>query len=259
MGTGTNREVRPQIPETQLIYPRRETGGPTQEACPEPFPIRNEYDSPASRAYELVEQERARIARDLHAGAGQALTAILLNLDILNGFSEAMPAPARDTITRLQLLADSALAEVRAVSHRLHPPDWQSLTAADAILQVLYQTGAQACFAQTEIRIDLLPKEPAHRTKIALYRCAQECISNVIRHSGATRLEVTLCAEGPSVNLTVRDNGKGMASTPVMPGGIGLSAIREHALSAGGSCQILTGPTGTTITLSMPLTGDESA
>src|ERR1700710_343471 len=77
-----------------------------------------------------LERERSRIARELHAGAGQPLAGIKLHLELLDECTSAIPesadtAAARATIGRLQTLADQALSQVRAVSHRLHPPEWQ--------------------------------------------------------------------------------------------------------------------------------------
>lgn len=203
-----------------------------------------------------LERERARIARELHAGAGQPLAGIKLNLEILAGAAGSLPPGAREAMTRLQNLAESALAEVRAVSHRLHPPDWMALTTAQAIRNLLSDMGAETCFRETRFDIRELPIEPGHSVRLALYRCAQESISNVIRHSGATRLELSLIPDGDQVTLIVIDNGKGMADRGSSGPGMGLSAIREHVAAAGGKCTINSGLDGTKVLVTIPFPED---
>jgi signal transduction histidine kinase len=88
-----------------------------------------------------LERERSRIARDLHAGAGQPLAGIKLNLDMLDDCAASLPAAGRDALNRLRALTDQALQQVRAVSHNLHPPEWQGLTTADAIRHLVRSSG----------------------------------------------------------------------------------------------------------------------
>ena len=82
---------------------------------------------------EHLETERSRIARDLHAGAGQPLAGIILNLELLDGMEGSSSPEIKDVVGRLRYLAAQALDQVRAASHRLHPPDWQRLTLAAAL------------------------------------------------------------------------------------------------------------------------------
>jgi signal transduction histidine kinase len=175
-----------------------------------------------------------------------------LNLEILEGCLLSVPPPARQALQRLHLLAESALGEVRAVSHQLHPPDWQTLTTAQALRRLLAEFGAEACFAETVIQIEDLRVEPDHSVKTALYRCAQECIGNVIRHSGATRLEVSLASIGNAVELRVGDNGTGFNHSAQSSGGLGIAAVHTYASVSGGTCNIRSGDTGTIITLTVP-------
>jgi signal transduction histidine kinase len=207
-----------------------------------------------------LERERSRIARELHAGAGQPLAGIKLNLEMLDDCAAALPEAGREALARLQTLAEQALEQIRAVSHRLHPPDWQGLTTEDALRYLVQSSGLMA---RLEVEMDIrpLPAEPSHAVKIAIYRCAQECISNVARHSGATRFSLSLAlihaANGPMVELRLEDNGRGFppgassAST-----GIGLVAMREHTRALGGICAISSGGEGVGIRVQFPLTGE---
>jgi two-component system NarL family sensor kinase len=203
--------------------------------------------------FQDLEQERSRLARELHAGAGQSLAAMKLNLDILDEcLPPSAPPPAREALGRLSRLADSALSEVRAVSHLLHPPDWQLLTTVQALRRLLSEMGAEACFPETSIQLQDLPLEPDHSAKIALYRCAQECIGNVIRHSGATRLEVSLVSTGNAVELKVGDNGTGFDCSVQRSGGLGIAYLHSYASAIGGRCAIESSDTGTIITFTVP-------
>src|ERR1700685_3687653 len=88
-----------------------------------------------------LERERSRIARELHAGAGQPLAGINLNLEMLDDCAAALPQAGREALARLQTLAEQALQQVRAVSHNLHPPDWQGLTIEDALSSLIQSSG----------------------------------------------------------------------------------------------------------------------
>ena len=211
-----------------------------------------------------LERERSRIARELHAGAGQPLAGIKLNLEMLGDACASMPGPAREALSRLTVLTDAALDQVRAVSHRLHPPEWQNLTTERALRGLVEGSGLAQRF-ETLIDIGRLPKEPGHAAKVALYRCAQECIANIFRHSQASRVEFQLRAEGDMARLRVSDNGKGIAAGSG-DSGIGLRAMRDHVALLGGAVVVDSashngafsdsGQQGTTITVSVPLVND---
>jgi signal transduction histidine kinase len=203
-----------------------------------------------------LERERSRIARELHAGAGQPLAGIKLNLEMLDDYAAVLPQAGRDALARLQTLASQALEQVRAVSHSLHPPDWQGLTTGDALRYLLRSSGLTG---RLEVEIDIrpLPVEPSHTVKIAIYRCAQECISNVVRHSGAARFALSLIPLGQMVELRLEDDGRGFpqehsGGNP----GIGLRAIREHTLALGGVCRVSSGGDGVRIRIQLPVAAD---
>jgi signal transduction histidine kinase len=211
---------------------------------------------PHSSVLDEIEKERARIARELHAGAGQPLASIKANLDLLEAWSKSMPEEVRQTIVRLNHLAEAALAQVRAVSHRLHPPDWQELSLAEALQSLVDESGVTGKL-EAEVNLGPLPIEPPQSAKVVLYRCAQECVSNVLRHSGATRFSLVLSEGECMVHMAILDNGTGIPEDArAGGGGIGLTSIREHAGAAGGILRISSGSEGTAIEISLPLTED---
>jgi signal transduction histidine kinase len=199
-----------------------------------------------------LERERSRIARDLHAGAGQPLAGIKMNLEMLDDCFAAMPPQGREALARLQTLTQQALEQVRAVSHSLHPPAWQNLTTGEAMRNLIEMSGL-ASRLDVRLNLESLSGEPPHATKIAIYRCAQECISNITRHSGATRLTISLGERGSMIELRIEDNGSGFDHA--IPGeGIGLQALQEHASTLGGTCEVASSPTGTDVVIRLPLT-----
>jgi signal transduction histidine kinase len=205
-----------------------------------------------------LERERSRIARELHAGAGQPLAGIKIHLEILEECASAINDfpkgdSMRTTIGRLQTLAEQALGQVRAVSHRLHPPAWQEMTLNEA-LETLADSSGLAGRKLTK-SLPALEEEPAHAVKVQIYRCAQECISNIVRHSGATETSIALRAEDANVVLTVTDNGHGF-DTGADSSGIGLKAIAENAQSLGGTARITSSAAGTRIVVKIPRAAD---
>jgi signal transduction histidine kinase len=201
-----------------------------------------------------LERERSRIARELHAGAGQPLAGIKMNLEMLDDCFAALPPRGREALARLQTLAQQAFEQVRAVSHSLHPPAWQNLTTGEA-LRNLFELSGLASRLDVRLNLEPLSVEPPHATKIAIYRCAQECISNIMRHSGATGLTISLGARGSMIELRIEDNGSGF--DPAIPGkGIGLEALHDHASALGGTCEVASGPNGTTVVIKLPMTED---
>jgi signal transduction histidine kinase len=202
-----------------------------------------------------LERERSRIARELHAGAGQPLAGIKMNLEMLDACSEGLPPAGRETLARLQTLAEQALEQVRAVSHRLYPPDWQLLSVEEAIRGLVAATGL-AERIQVHLDIADFPAQPSHAVKIAIYRCAQECISNILRHSEATELGIALSCGAGTVQLLVKDNGRGLTSAGAPSAGMGLAALREHAAALGGSCKLSSAHSGLTVTVEFPMDAD---
>ena len=161
---------------------------------------------------------------------------------------------ARGSIGRL---AGEALEQVRGISRRLHPPEWQRLRLEAAVQQLWDNSGIPQNF-EASLRIEPLPSEPEHEVKVLVYRAVQEAVANLARHSQATRVEMVLEARDERVVVSIQDNGVGFDTTRLFNApasvaqGIGLRSIREQAASLGGRLEIASSPGGTRLELSVP-------
>lgn len=204
-----------------------------------------------------LELERQRLGRELHTGVGQLLAAIRMQLEVI---AAQLPGPSplvQQALVHISNLAADALEQVRTVSKRLHPPEWQRLTLEAALRQLWEASGVPQRFEAT---LELLPlaQEPALEVKVLLYRAAQEALSNLMRHAQATRVTITLEPGELGVALVVRDDGVGfdfaalLAAPASIAAGIGLRSIRDQALAVGGKLEIASGPSGTKLEVTAP-------
>jgi len=210
------------------------------------------------KVIQQMELERRRLGRELHTGAGQALAAIRIQLELI---AKELPEPTQrvqQALDRIGTLAGNTLEQVRSISRRLHPPEWQRLTLADALRQLWNLSGMSDRFEAT-LQIDPMPTDPDLEVKVLLYRTAQEGLSNLIRHAKATRVTTSLECAGERLTLTIRDNGVGFDVKRILNGpvevgsGIGLRSVREQAEAVGGTMAIESGPSGTTLIVSVAI------
>jgi two-component system, NarL family, sensor histidine kinase UhpB len=192
------------------------------------------------------EAERVGIARDLHDEVGQVLTGVLLHLDSI---AESAPAH-RDEIDDAKQSVRRALDEVRRISSELRPEMLEHLGLVSALTE-LTTTFSRVSGIRVERQFDQsLPKlEPD--AELAVYRIAQESLTNVARHAQATRVTVTLEQGFDSVVLRVVDDGRGFARNPEEHGG--LHSMRERALLIGAALAIKeASPNGVEVRLEVP-------
>jgi signal transduction histidine kinase len=207
-------------------------------------------------AVHQIEMERQRLGRELHTGVGQMLAAIHLHLEVISTALPSPPAIVAQALDRIATLTADSLEQVRDVSRRLHPPEWQRLTLESAVRQLWEISGVPQRF-DASLQIHPLPWEPALEAKILIYRGLQEALSNLARHSRATRVEAILQVSGGQLVLSIRDNGVGFdaqrasSAPPSLASGIGLRSIRETAQELGGKLEVQSGPDGTKLVVSV--------
>ena len=193
------------------------------------------------------EEERRRLARDLHDEVNQALTAILLRLEALG---HAAPG-AQDEIAELKRLVNQAMAELLHLARQLRPTalDDHGLVPAleSQLRRFSAQTGVQAKLS-TSGNTDTLDSDK----EIVIYRVAQEALSNVAQHASARHVDLELSSNGHGVELKVRDDGRGF-DTGSEHDSLGLSGMSERARLLGGYLQVDSDPgAGTALTLKVP-------
>lgn len=200
------------------------------------------------------EEQRARIARELHDELGQALTALNMDLHWLRGQWPQAPQTVRNRLTSMADLVNTTLGAVRRICADLRPAVLDDLGLIAAI-----EWQARDFQARTDIRCRLvLPRSRVAlvgERATAVFRILQESLTNVARHAQASQVRITVQVRGSTLVLKVADNGVGLPSAPgnSMPT-FGLAGMRERALRWGGELEIAGRPgKGTVVLLEMPL------
>lgn len=168
------------------------------------------------------EDERRRIARELHDEAGQALTAVKIELD-LDGHKDAGTKVGR------------ALAQVRDLSNLLRPSALDDL-GLNAALRALAADVSERSRIRVDLDIEVGSRTFSPEVEVVLYRVVQEALTNIVRHARATWVRAQLAMRGPDVMLTVEDDGQGLRSGSEPK--LGLLGMQERVTAAGGTLTI---------------------
>ena len=206
----------------------------------------------------VQDEERRRIARELHDSLGQDLTAAKITLDMLAQESKLDSKHLRDA----RVLVDRCICDTRTLSHLLHPPlldEAGFLSAAKWYVDGFGQRSGISTKLDLPTHIDRLPR----RTEIALFRILQEALTNVHRHSGSRAVHVWVTTDDQSVVLKVQDFGKGIPREIVdrfwKTGnvGVGLAGIRERLKELSGRLELDSDVQGTVLQATIPVTGPD--
>jgi signal transduction histidine kinase len=189
-------------------------------------------------------EERQRLARELHDSVSQALYGIALGARTAHTLLDRDPAAAREPVEYILSLAETGLAEMRALIFELRPESLESegLTAAlrKQVEALQARHGTEVAFVPCEEPDVPLP------VKEAVYRIAQEALTNVFKHSRATEVAVSLRSASGGLELEVADNGRGFDPAGEYPGHLGLRSMTERAENLGGRLRITSRPGGGT-------------
>lgn len=204
----------------------------------------------AAQVINASDDERARIARELHDSTAQSLSA--LEMMATAALNEPKGASV-DRLRTMQEIAKQALVEVRTLSHTMHPRVLDDLGLVAAVEHLARRTREQ-----TEIRVWVTSSDQGTVPRViasVLYRVAQEAVSNAVRHAKATDLNIAINIDERDVSLDVRDNGRGfdVDAAETSMSGLGLFSMRERLGLVDGSLTILsrTG-VGTTLRAVVP-------
>jgi two-component system sensor histidine kinase UhpB len=201
-----------------------------------------------SAALQAQEQERARVARDLHDEVNQSLTGLLLRLEAARA---AAPPGLAEELDETKALANQAMRELLSLARQLRPTALDDLGLVAATAGQVEQLGRGEM--ETEFGAEGDFSDLSDDAQLVVYRVAQEALSNAARHSEAGRIAVTLRRTGADgVELDVADDGRGFAFDE-SEGGLGIAGMRERALLIGAKLTIESRPGhGTTIRLFVP-------
>jgi PAS domain S-box-containing protein len=202
------------------------------------------------RVEDAGEQERRRIAGDIHDDSIQVMASVSLRLQSLHS---DIPENRQPALYDIREMVDQAIDRLRSLVFELRPPALDSKGLTVALRQYLERAGAEAGF---DYRIeDKLEVEPSPEVRTQLYRIAQEAIANIRKHANARLVEVSVHPKGSGAVMRIHDDGRGfdVGSVEPMPGHLGFSAMRERAEMAGGMWEIESSPgKGTTVEFWLP-------
>jgi PAS domain S-box-containing protein len=206
----------------------------------------------ASRLQHLQDEERKRIARELHDSIGQLLAAISMNSSMVQAQAHKLDAPAARAVSDNAVLVEQVSREIRTISHLLHPPLLDIAGLASALRW--YVDGFSE---RSNIKVELeipadLGRQP-DEIEIAVFRIVQECLSNIHRHSGSATATIRLTQESGRLMVRVQDSGKGIPLEKQRElitmgrGGVGFAGMRERLRHLGGTLEIESKETGTVV------------
>jgi len=203
----------------------------------------------AQRALAAQERERRRLARELHDELGQTLTGVVLQLD---GLARTAPPEIQPTVSQVQEAARASAEEVRDIARGLRPQALEEFGLRSALITLATGFAERSGLAVRHEFAAELPGLPPEQD-LAIYRVAQEGLTNVARHAEATGVLLALEAEDGHVVLRVRDDGRGIDDGAAHNAG-GLGGMRERAMLIGGRLMVeRLRPYGTEIRLEVPV------
>jgi signal transduction histidine kinase len=209
----------------------------------------------STRTLNVQEEERRRIARELHDEIGQALTAVKIHVQAAQ---RHLAGPAREILNESINVVDQALDQVRSLSLDLRPPQLDQLGLIAALRWHVDKQAAASGIA-AEFSAPVLPRRLSSDLETVAFRIVQEAVTNTIRHSGATRVRVELKVDESKFTLSVADNGRGYdideaRRRSLETGHAGLFGMQERAMLAGGAVEFDSAPgRGATIRAAFPL------
>ncbi len=198
----------------------------------------------------VQDAERRRLARELHDGIGQYLIAIKMSCEV----ALQNRGDAEDSLKQSLDLLDRCTAEVRTISHLLHPPLLEEMGLASAIpwyVEGFTKRSGIAVALDMPAGLDRLSQP----LEMVLFRVLQESLTNIHRHSGSSTAAIRLSLENGKVLLAIEDRGKGLGERNMQApkAGVGIASMRERVRELGGELHIGSNPAGTTVTAVIPI------
>jgi PAS domain S-box-containing protein len=209
----------------------------------------------------LQDEERRRIARDLHDSTGQNLVALATSLSQLRASIPSSGRKLRKLASQCQALADQCIREVRTLSYLLHPPMLDEAGLEDAIR---HYAGGFTERTGIEVELEISPRLGRMRpnAEMALFRVVQESLTNIQRHSGSSQAKIRIERDPGKVTLEVSDKGSGIPGNLRRQNGklslgfgVGIPSMHERVKLIGGQLDIESSSSGTTVRVTIPVDG----
>jgi PAS domain S-box-containing protein len=206
----------------------------------------------------LQDEERRRIARDLHDSTGQDLVALATTLSQLHVSIPSSSRKLRKLASQCQGLADQCIREVRTLSYLLHPPMLDEAGLEDAIR---HYAGGFTERTGIEVELEISPRLGRMKpdTEMALFRVVQESLTNIQRHSGSRKAKIQIERSQGTITMEISDNGGGMPGNLWRQNGklsfglgVGIPSMHERVKLIGGQLDIESGNSGTTVRVTIP-------
>ncbi len=217
----------------------------------------------SAKLLQLQDEERRRIARELHDSAGQTLAVLGMNLGVLEQLAKESNAQFADKVHETQELLQRVTQEIRTTSYLLHPPllDESGIPAAlrmyvDGLIQ---RTPLKVTLSISD-NFGRLPKE----VELAMFRMVQESLTNVLRHSGSESAEIRITRSPSRVTLEILDHGKGIPHEKLIAinegaSGVGIRGMRDRVRHLSGEMKVYSNESGTTVSITFPAYGINSS
>lgn len=217
------------------------------------FSLRDSED----RGLRLLEEERRRIARDLHDGPIQVLINLSMRLQIIQRLMVADTKLAEEELERIQERLIGSINEIRQLIYDLQPiaiDEIGLIAALTALFDRIQQESSLSCHLAIDEALHANPLALTPARTIGAYRLIQEALSNIRKHAEAHTVTITLAAQAPYLKLTIQDDGVGFDPATRLPGHFGLDTMIERAEYMGGTGEIESSPgTGTRLTFLLPM------
>jgi PAS domain S-box-containing protein len=214
----------------------------------------------SARLLRVQDDERRRLARELHDSVGQILSALSMNIGAVQSQAHKLDAVGARAISENQQLVQQASNEIRTLSYLLHPPLLEIAGLASA-LRWFVDGYSERSQIQVDLEIPAAFRRLPDDTELAVFRIVQECLTNIHRHSGSSTATIRIQQAGSHLTVEVRDNGKGIPlqkqrelMDPSRGGGVGFGGIRERLRQLGGTLMIQSNGTGTVVTADLEVT-----
>lgn len=247
--------------EEQLRATQAELERKVQERTQELFVASQQLRELSARILQAQDDERRRLARELHDGVGQLLAAASMEVANLSDGKESLVLEDANSVTGLQSLIAQVNRDIRTMSYLLYPPLLDEVGLRSALAEYVHGYGQRS---HIQVSLDVAPDLTRlnRELELCLFRIVQECLTNVHRHSESKSAAIRIACTGGVLTLEVRDQGKGISAEKLgemqdKGSGVGIRGMRERIRQFSGELSFKSDSSGTTVSVVVPLAQNE--